>query len=376
MAAPLKTYFSPERIRELAATLASVTPAFREEAFVAEAREGIEEIELLDRARHLARVMRRHLPAGYLEALRILLASLGPEHASDELEGLGMGPMFYLPHVMFVAEYGLDDFEASMHAQYELTRRFTAEFSIRTYLDRYPERTMAILHDWCEDPNPHVRRLASEGTRFRLPWARRLSWLDANPERELALLERLKDDPSTLVRRSVANNLNDLGKLQPDLLLQTCSRWLEHATPERRQLVEHALRSAIKRGHPGALGILGYGKKPAVSLEGVRFAPATVRIGERLRIGFTLVNDTMTPQEVLVDLAVHFIKANGQGAPKVFKVKRASLPPGGRAEFKTSVSLAIHSTRVPRPGVHLVDVLVNGAPIRIGSFDVIDEAGF
>jgi 3-methyladenine DNA glycosylase AlkC len=141
-----------------------------------------------------------------------------PEHATDELVGAGMAPFLYLPHVLFVAQHGLGHFELSMRAQYELTKRFSAEGSIRPYIARDPERTFAVLREWARDSNPHVRRLVSEGTRLRLPWAMRVAWLDRNPQRVLELLELLKDDPTTLVRRSVANNLNDLGKVQPTLL--------------------------------------------------------------------------------------------------------------------------------------------------------------
>ena len=130
---------------------------------------------------------------------------------------------------MFVAERGLDHFDLSMRAQYELTKRFSAESSIRPYIARYPERTFAVLRAWTRDENPHVRRLVSEGTRLRLPWAGRVAWLDEHPERVLELLDLLKDDPSTLVRRSVANNLNDLGKVHPKLLAATALRgWRRH----------------------------------------------------------------------------------------------------------------------------------------------------
>ena len=197
----------------------------------------------------------------------MLLRSLGPEHASDELVGAGMAPFFYLPHVLFVAEHGLDHFDVSMRAQYELTKRFSAESSIRPYIAKYPERTFAVLREWARDRNAHVRRLVSEGTRLRLPWAPRVAWLDANPERVLELLELLKDDAASLVRRSVANNLNDLGKVRPELLTRTCAAWLEDASPERRALVEHALRSAVKRGRPTRCVSSATAEKASVSVE-------------------------------------------------------------------------------------------------------------
>jgi 3-methyladenine DNA glycosylase AlkC len=371
MAEPLKTFFSAALVRRLAQDIARVHASFPVRAFVGQACAGLEALELLDRGKHIARALAAHLPAAYPEAISILLRSLGPEHATDELVGADMAPFYYLPHVTFVAERGLDHFELSMHAQYELTKRFTAEASIRPYIAGDPERTFAVLRTWAGDPEAHVRRLVSEGTRLRLPWASRVPWLDAHPERVLELLELLKDDPTTLVRRSVANNLNDLGKVHPALLTRTCAAWLAHASAERRALVEHALRSAVKRGDPDALRLLGYGEKPAVAIEEVRFEPRRVAIGGSVAMRFALRSKSRAPQDLLVDAAVHFVKADGNGRPKVFKLKRVALPPRGQVEIQTRFSLAVHTTRKPRPGTHAVDILVNGVAMRAGAFEVV-----
>lgn len=368
---PLKTFFSEKLVKRLASDLVRAYPQFPTRAFVRDACRGLETLELLDRGRHISRVLAEHLPPSYPEAIEILLASLGPKFESDELLGAGMAPFFYLPHTLFVAERGLEHFDLSMRAQYELTKRFTAESSIRPYIERDPERVMRYLHRWAKDPNAHVRRLVSEGTRLRLPWARRVAWLDKNPDRVLALLELLKDDPSTMVRRSVANNLNDMGKVHPRLLVETAKAWLADASPERRKLVEHALRSAIKRGNADALAVLGYGHAPRVDVENVAFSPKRVPIGGRVAMTFALRSRSKQPQRLLVDVAVHFVKANGSASPKVFKLGRFDLPPRESLELKTGFSLAVHTTRVPRPGDHAVDVIVNGQPIRAGAFRVL-----
>ncbi|HTU58360.1 MAG TPA: DNA alkylation repair protein, partial [Polyangiales bacterium] len=187
MAEPLKVFFSSALVRRIAADVVRAEPLFAARAFVRQATTGLDQLELLDRGKHIARALHAHLPGTYPEALAVLLRSLGPEHASEELVGGGMAPFYYLPHTLFVAEHGLDHFDLSLQAQYELTKRFTAESSIRPYIARDPERTFAQLVAWSQDENPHVRRLVSEGTRLRLPWASRVAWLDANPRRVIEL---------------------------------------------------------------------------------------------------------------------------------------------------------------------------------------------
>ncbi len=368
----LKDFFSPAMARRLAASVAAVHPPFDAKRFVADATKGLTELELKARALHMAVALRAHLPRDYREALGVLLASLGPKHATDELEGAGMAPFFYMPHVTFVAEYGLDAFDASMEAQHALTQRFTAEFSVRPFIDRDPERALAFLARWARDPNPHVRRLVSEGTRPRLPWASRVRFVDEEPARFVALLETLKDDPNTMVRRSVANHLNDLTKSQPDLALEVAARWLKDATAERRKLVEHALRWSVKQGNAEALALLGFGEKPRVRVTGASFAPSRVPIGKSVRVTFNVVAKRGgAAQRLAVDLAVHFVKARGARSAKVFKVAKLDLAPKEGATLSKTISLAVHTTRKPNVGEHEVVALVNGAAFPLGAFVVV-----
>lgn len=370
MAEQLKTFFNPALVKRLAADISRAHPSFPADAFITQATAGLDRLELLDRGRHIARILAAHLPADYPEAVDILMRSLGPEHGSEELLGAGMAPFYYMPHLVFVTDRGLDHLDLSMKAMYELTRRFTAEFAIRPFIAKDPERTFQVLERWSRDRNAHVRRLVSEGTRMRLPWAMRVAWLDAHPDRVVALLDRVKDDPATLVRRSVANNLNDLGKVHPALLVRTCAAWLRDASDERRALVEHALRSAVKRGDSGALRLLGYGRKASVAIKKVRFEPKRVAIGGRVTISFIVTNTAKSSQDVLVDLIVHFVKASGRTSRKVFKLARVTLGRGEAVTLRKTISLAVHTTRVPQPGTHAVDVVVNGDVRKIGSFEV------
>lgn len=368
MAEPLKNHFGVEIPGNIARMISEVFPAFNQKAFVKDALDGYEALDLMPRGRKIARALRDYLPAKYEDAAGILLDSLGPKF--DKSGDLGMAPFIYLPHVLFVAEYGLDHFEVSMRAQYELTQRFTAEFSIRPYLVRHTEATLARLKEWATDANPHVRRLVSEGTRPRLPWAPRLREFQQDPRPVLALLELLKDDPELYVRRSVANNLNDIGKDHPALLVETVRRWLRDATEERRWLVNHALRSAVKRAEPGALEVLGFGAAAKVSVGNIRITPQRAMLGGAVEIAFEVTNTASRRQRLLVDFRIHFIKANGKASPKVFKLKTVDLAPDETVTMGKRVSLAELTTRKHYAGTHVVDVVLNGSTQRLGKFEL------
>jgi 3-methyladenine DNA glycosylase AlkC len=371
MAEPLKNYFGPDVPARIADMIHKVDGAFPREAFLVDALDGFEALELTPRARHIASALGRHLPQDYGQAVEILIASLGPKLEAVELTGMEV--FLYMPHVFYVAEFGAEHFEASMRAQYELTQRFTAEYSIRVFLEAFPERTLARLREWAHDESVHVRRLVSEGTRPRLPWAPRLRAFQADPRPVLELLDLLKDDRELYVRRSVANNLNDVGKDNPAVLIETCRRWAQDATAERRWLIRHALRSAVKRGEPAALEILGFGEATAAVVREIRVVPAVVAIGESVTFDCELANEGSSTERLLVDLLVYFVKANGRPSPKVFKLKELELPPQASAHLVKTISLAQHTTRTHYPGRHRVEVLVNGRAGAAHLFDVVAE---
>jgi 3-methyladenine DNA glycosylase AlkC len=256
---PLKDLLGVEAIDCLAHNILLIHPQFDETSFRTVALNSLEPLGLMERGQHLAKALRQHLPENYTAAIEIILASLTPPLTQTEDNGLAV--FFYLPHTYFVAMFGLDPlenrgqdpFEISMQAQYELTQRFSAEFSIRPFLIQQQERTLAQLMDWISDPNPHVRRLCSEGTRSRLPWGVRIPAFITNPEPVLLILEALKCDESLYVRRSVANHLGDIAKDHPEKVFEICDRWLKVATPEVRWLIRHALRHPAKKGDKTAL---------------------------------------------------------------------------------------------------------------------------
>ena len=221
MADQLKSFFSPSLVRRLAADIERGISSFPSRLFLRETRDERARPPRAPRSRqtHYARA-RAHLPPTYPDAIDILLRSLGPEHATDELLGVGMAPFYYFPHTLFVADRGLDHFELSMRAQYELTKRFSAESSIRPFIAQHPERTFALLR-----PVDARRERPRSAARVRgnapAPSVGTTARHGSTPTRSesSSCWSCSKDDPATLVRRSVANNLNDLGKVHPD-----CSR--------------------------------------------------------------------------------------------------------------------------------------------------------
>lgn len=368
MADQLKHFFDEGVVRSIASDLSRACPAFRADEFTCACMAGLAELELTARARHIAGAMADHLPGPFAADAAILLASLGPEAPSNG--ETGFGSFRYLPHVFFVQSRGLDDFEAAMEAQYELTKRFTAEWSIRAFLVRHPDATYARLREWAGDRNVHVRRLVSEGTRPRLPWAPRLRAFQQDPRPVLALLELLKDDPERYVQRSVANNLNDIAKDHPDLTVAVCRDWSTDAPPGRAWTVRHALRSLVKAGHPGALRILGAGDEPRVSIDRVELAPPATELGGTLRFSFEIASIAAEAQDLVVDYAVHYVKANGGTRPKVFKLRRIALEPAARLTLGGTISFRDLTTRRHYPGRHRIELLINGVRRPLAAFDV------
>lgn len=248
-----------EAIACLACNIGLVFPGFDGKGFQKFALKDLKPLKIMQRGQHIARVLRDFLPQNYESAVSVLIDSLTPPLSTTSDNGMGV--FFYLPHSSFVATYGLDTqnndgrdpFDISMLAQYELTRRFTAEFSMRPFLIKWPERTLAKLHEWTNDPDPHVRRLCSEGARPRLPWGMRIPHFIRDPRPVLPILESLKDDEELYVRRSVANHLGDIAKDHPKLAFDLCERWLDGASAQRKWVIRHALRYPAKSGDQAAL---------------------------------------------------------------------------------------------------------------------------
>lgn len=258
---PIKFLLDSEAIDCLAHNIGLVHSDFDAQAFKQLALTNIAPLGFMDRSAHIAAALKATLPAKFSDATEILLDTLTPPNVHTER--LGLSVFFYLPHTRFVADYGRDaqhnggedPFEAAMRAQYELTRRFTAEFSIRPFLIHDFERTLKQLTLWLNDPDPHVRRLCSEGCRSRLPWGARIPQLIADPTPVLPILEALKNDPSLYVRRSVANHLGDIAKDHPAVAFEVCERWLTNADKDLKWVIRHAVRHPAKQGQATAIAL-------------------------------------------------------------------------------------------------------------------------
>ncbi|MBD9405906.1 DNA alkylation repair protein [Acidovorax sp. ACV02] len=375
MAEPLKYLLNDTVPPRIAAMVRRAWRKFDTTAFLQQVEPGYESLELMARGQRIAQALQTHLPQDVPRALGLLVDSMDPSMGIDAAGEPDAGDrpysaFLYLPHSIYIGTHGLPHFEAAMAAQHALTQRFTAEFSIRPYLLHHQGATLARLRDWAQDDNAHVRRLVSEGTRPRLPWAPRLPAFQNNPQLALPLLDALKDDPSSYVRRSVANHLGDIAKDHPDLAVGTARTWLLGAPAPREALVRHGLRFLIKRGDAAALDALGVGHAVALDVRAARVLPARARIGDKVRIEVELHNPTPQPQRVLADLKVHYVKAHGGAAPKVFKLQTLDIPPGATVAVGKTLSLQQMTTRTHYPGAHQVELVLNGRPQPLGQFQL------
>lgn len=361
-------------VGRIAASLARTVPGFPRERFEREALNGLFELELKDRVRHIVRVLNGFLPPDFTEAADILtrLKNNWVEgDRDDKLRGFAAWPV-----IEYVGEHGLSHPDEALDVLRELTSFFSAEFAIRPFIIEFPQITFPRLMEWTADPGEHVRRLVSEGSRPRLPWGQRLPASVKDPAPGLALLERLKDDPSEYVRRSVANHLNDVSKDHPDTVIGLCRRWLTDAGPERQWVVRHATRTLVKAGHPGVFGLLGYTDNPEVELNSLEVHPESMALGQTLTFHAELQSHSGERQKMVVDYAIHHVKANGRTSPKVFKFKSLVLKAGETALLEKKHAIRPISTRRYYPGDHALEILVNGKSLGTRKFHLtIDQAG-
>ena len=342
---------------------------FSPASFRKEALSTLHRLELKDRVRHLILVMGRHLPASFPEAAEILGKIRDHWDEGDPSDNLSTFAAW--PITDYVAEYGLNHPDISLDLLRYLTPLYTAEFAIRPFIETHRKQTYEQLLIWCMDPNVHVRRLASEGSRPRLPWGRQLPSFIEDPTDVIALLENLRDDPSDYVRRSVANNLNDISKDHPDTVLETCSLWLADAVPERKWIIRHATRTLVKAGRPEVFPLLGFTATPKLEIGTPILNPTTLCLGHPLQISVPIISTSDKEQNIVIDYAIHFMKANGRTAPKVFKWKNLRLKPRQSITLKKAHPLKAINTRRYYSGIQRVEIMVNGKAIKDSEFELI-----
>lgn len=359
----LKTmFFTPAFFDDLAAAVTSVYPEFDAAGFLARIYDNSwDSRELKERMRHATVTLRDFLPDDYRAALAVLLkvAPLLGKHGFEKI--------FFSD---FVEQYGLDDWQASLPALEAFTQEMSAEFAVRPFILKDQPRMMAQMLAWSRHTSAHVRRLASEGCRPRLPWAMALPALKADPAPILPILEQLKNDPSEDVRRSVANNLNDIAKDNPQVVIEVVRRWQADDSPDMQALIRHALRTLVKAGHPDALAILGYGSQPQVAIRNLVVEPAAVAIGESMTLSFDLASTAAAPQDLMIDYILHLAGANGKARSKVFKLAQRALAPGESVSFRKGHSFRPITTRRYYPGAHAIEIQINGTICGRVEFEV------
>ncbi|MFC1432105.1 DNA alkylation repair protein [Streptacidiphilus sp. N1-3] len=296
------------------------------------------------------------------------------QQGSPPFEGWLIWPVTSAVAARAITDGSSGAFDDAVRLLAELTPRLTSEFALRVLLDHDLDRTLAIVRTWTGSPDEHVRRLASEGTRPFLPWARRVPALLARPEETLPVINALYRDESEYVRRSVANHLNDLSRQQPELTVRTAAAWLADPDQHTPWLVRHGLRTLIKKGHPEALGLVGFA--PAtVEVTGPALAAAEVPFGGELAFTATVVNTGTAPATLAIDYIVHHRKATGKQSGKTFKLTTATLAPGQKLELSRRHSFREITTRRYHPGVHAVELQVNGVQHGRTDFTLLPPTG-
>jgi 3-methyladenine DNA glycosylase AlkC len=349
MAEPLKNlYFTPFSIRHLADVVRAVAPDFDRERFLALVFDDQwETLELKDRMHHTARCLHATLPADYVQALAILYP------VAPQIKGFDV-----MTFPDFVEIYGQDEWDRSMDALGYFTKFASSEFAVRPFLDRDPDRAMQWVWRWARDPDPNVRRLASEGTRPRLPWAMALPKFKQDPSLVIPILDALKDDDSEMVRRSVANNLNDISKDHPELVLELAEQWRGHSA-EVDAVLKHALRGLLKAGDPRAMALFGFDHPSEVRANNLHMEPASPRIGEGFEFTFDLEVGGEGETRVRLEYRVEYVKARGERSPRTFQIGERNWK-HGLHKVRKRHSLVNMSTRTHYPGRHTLTVIVNG----------------
>lgn len=371
---PFKNLINKGTVEAIGTQLQRAWPAFDRKRFQKLAQTGLDTLEFKARARHVSAALEATLPEDFDEAAALLEATLAPPGAQNDprwaqvgngaLAGWAVWPMGE-----YVSRRGLQSPQRALATLHALTQRFTAEWPIRAFIEQHPELTFTTLAQWASDPSEHVRRLVSEGSRPRLPWGLQLKGLIKDPAPTLPLLLALQDDTSDYVRRSVANHLNDIAKDHPALIAAWLEQHLVDASPQRRALLKHATRTLVKKGDARVLKAWGLGQ-PLRGSATLTISPKRVSVGDSLELAVTLTSSASRAQKLVIDYAVHHVKANGSTSDKVFKGWVLELAANETRALRKSHSMRLITTRVYHAGHHAVDLRINGQVVASAGFDL------
>jgi len=354
---PLKELFNHAFYKQFAIEFNKVDPSFETEAFLKSVTSGLEERSLNERMRYTSVVLKSFLPADYkqsIEILRSVIPAMKPGYTT-------------LVFPDYVSQFGLEHPDLSLDALKYFTQFGSSEFAIRVFLKHDFEFTIAKMIEWAGDDNHHVRRLASEGSRPRLPWSFKLPEVIADPTLTAPILEQLRTDPELYVRKSVANHLNDFSKDNAAFMLDLVHKW-DRSHPHTAWIVKHGTRTLIKKGNLDSLNVFGYEKDVRLKLVDFKLHQSELKLGDTLQFDFTLVSEKSTNQKLVVDYVVHYRKSSGELSPKVFKLKDIQLLPNQSITLTKKQVMKDFSTRKHYMGEHLVEIQINGVIVCRGSF--------
>lgn len=324
-----------------------------------------EQLELKDRMKHIAVALHEFMPTDFSKAATIL------EKTTEELLRKG-GEKLALEYMLlpeYIEKYGIEHPERAMKAMETVTTLASCEFTIRPFILKYNNLIVSQLKKWTKHKNHHIRRLASEGSRPRLPWAMALPPLKKDPTPILPILENLKKDPSEYVRRSVANNLNDIAKDNPNVVLKIAKKW-KGIGKETDAIIKHGSRTLLKQGHPEILKYYGLGDE-GLEVTDFKVLTSKVAIGEYLEFSFLLKNTDTKPRTIRLEYGLYYLKKNGDQNRKVFKISEKEFEAGEESLISRRQSFKVISTRVFYTGGHRVSIIVNGKEKGLLEFELV-----
>ncbi|MDR0268109.1 DNA alkylation repair protein [Paenibacillus sp.] len=358
MAEALKSMYNMEFLQDFGEKVKEAYGAFEIEGFINKIMDDTwEELALKARTRRISQTLGEYLPASYEEALGILF------QIDEKCVGF---PYLFFPDFVEVYGQAEEDWNLSMQALERFTQRSSAEFAVRPFIIREPERMMDQMLAWSKHPNEHVRRLASEGCRPRLPWGQALKMFKQDPSPVLPILEQLKEDTSLYVRKSVANNLNDIAKDHPRAVLGIAKRWLG-SNPDTNWIVRHACRTLIRKADPEVMKLFGYSdsndEHPLAISANLSARPQVLPIGGSSLLHYELHIREGSTVRIRIEYGIYFVKSNGQASRKLFLLSDKTVPGGSQLKGDRKHSWADLTTRRHYPGEHRIVLLVNGQEI-------------